>query len=113
MEPKKPRFEVVVRVVRDNPEKTEEPKFRDVLYEIAVPLATEWNTQKPDLPPEQIMAMTALDMQCEMAAPMIEQIKKVPFDTMIAQCIQGLQAKKAAEAGSWVGVKRVPPEKKT
>jgi len=93
MNDKKPRFELVVRVIRDNPDKLEEPAYRDVLHEIAVPIITEWNYQVPDLPPEQIMAMTALDIQTNTAAPIIEQMRKAPLDVMVVQCIQGLYAK--------------------
>jgi hypothetical protein len=93
-----PRFEVVVRVVRDNPEKKDEPVGRDVLYEVPFPVVTEWNYEYPrDLSPEAVIAMTDLSIQVNMAAPMIEQMKKAPLGVMLVQCIQGLQAKMVQE----------------
>jgi len=99
-EEQKPRFELVVRVVRDDPEKTEEPKFRHVLQEIAVPIVTEWNLEAPKmLTPEAMMGMTNSDIQEQMAAPIIDQMRKAPINMMVVQCLQQLYAKlKAARA---------------
>jgi hypothetical protein len=92
----KPRFELVVRIVRDDPNKTEPPQYRHVLQEIAVPVMPEWNLQTPpDLSPEQILGMTNMDILANMASPVIEQMQKAPVGTMVVQCIQGYQDKLA------------------
>ncbi len=109
----RPRFELVVRIVRDNPEKTEEePKFRDVLFESAAPVLAEFNMQIPThLTPEQLLGMTNTDHLRNMAGPIIDQMQKVPVDMLVIQCIQGLQDKRArASVEKRAGVTRKLPE---
>jgi hypothetical protein len=105
----KPRFELVVRIVKDDPAKTEPPEYRQVLYEIAVPIMPEWNLQTPpDLSPEQVMGMTPMDLIKITAAPVIDQMQKAPLDTMTVQCMQGFQDKLARASVA----KFTPVEKK-
>ncbi len=90
------RFELVVRIVKDDPDKMEEPKFRHVLQEIAVPIRAEFDFTSgppPGMTPEQILAMTAAEMFEQMAQPAIDEMKKAPLGMMAFQCVQELQAK--------------------
>ena len=96
MESKKPRFELVVRLVKDNPGKLEEPKYRDVLHEIAVPVRLEWVQEPIQASPEFVSGMTGADIQAHVTSLIVEEMRKAPIDMMVVQCIQGFHDKVAA-----------------
>ena len=88
------RFEVVIRIVKDDPEKQEEPKFRHVLHEVAMPIRSAWDWEggpPPGMTPEAVMAMTDFQVFEQVAAPVIEEMKKAPLPMMAYQCVQQLR----------------------
>lgn len=109
---RKPRVEVVVRIVRDDPDKPQAeglPEFRRVMHEIAVPIRTEfdWMTgPPPGMAPDAVFAMTDADIMLQMSAPMLQEMQKLPLPMMLVQCIQGLMDKARSRL---VGVVREKP----
>ena len=94
---RKPRVEVVVRIVRDDADKPQAegpPEFRRVLYEIAVPIRTEFDfSPPPGADIAEMLAMTDADIMLRMSGPMVEEMQKLPLPMMFVQCVQGLSEK--------------------
>lgn len=101
---RKARVEVVVRIVKDDPDKPQAegaPEFRRVLHEIAVPIRSEFDWLSgppPGMSPQEVMGMSDAEMMQQVAAPMIDEMAKLPLPMMLVQCVQGLMEKLRARS---------------